>query len=127
MKRILTFILFIIIAGNLLAQEIAVSGKIVSGEDNMGLPGVTVAVKGTTSGTISDADGNYSIKVPSRNAVLRYSSIGFMTQEITVGNRTKINLTLKPNVTELGEVVAVGYGSQKKVAFTGAIGSINQH
>lgn len=125
MKRILTFILFIIFAGNLLAQEISVSGKILSGEDNMGLPGVTVAVKGTTSGTITDAEGNYAIKVASRNAVLRFSSIGFVTQEVTVGNRTKINLTLKSNVTELSEVVAVGYGSQKKVAVTGAIGSIN--
>ena len=124
MKRILTFILFIIITGHLMAQEIAVSGRILSGEDNTGLPGVTVVVKGTTLGTITDVDGNYTIKVPSKSAVLRFSSIGFVTQEITAGNRGKLNLTLKPNVTELGEVVAVGFGSQKKASVTGAISSI---
>jgi len=125
MKRILTFILFIIIAGNLLAQEITVSGRILSGEDNLALPGVTVVVKGTTLGTISDVDGNYKIKVPSKSAVLKFSSIGFVTQEMTVGNRTAINITLKPNVTALSEVVAVGYGQQKKASVSGAISSIN--
>jgi TonB-linked SusC/RagA family outer membrane protein len=124
MKRILTFILFIIITGHLMAQEIAVSGRILSGEDNTGLPGVTVVVKGTTLGTITDVDGNYKIKVPSKSAVLKFSSIGFVTQEMTAGNRTKLNLTLKPNITELGEVVAVGFGSQKKASVTGAISSI---
>lgn len=124
MKRILTFILFVIIAGNLVAQEVMVSGKIISGEDNMSLPGVTVIVKGTTLGTITDADGDYKIKVPSKSAVLRFSSIGFVTQEMSVGNRTSINLTLKPNITALSEVVAVGFGTQKKVSVSGAISSI---
>ncbi len=124
MKRILTFILFIIFAGNLMAQEVTVTGKIISGEDNMSLPGVTVIVKGTTIGTITDADGNYQIKAPSKSATLRFSSIGFDTQEMAVGNRTKINLTLKPNITALSEVVAVGFGSQKKASVTGAISSI---
>jgi TonB-linked SusC/RagA family outer membrane protein len=124
MKRILTFILFIIFAGNLMAQEVTVTGKIISGEDNMSLPGVTVVVKGTTLGTITDADGNYKIKAPSKNSTLRFSSIGFNTIEMAVGSRTTINLTLKPNVTALSEVVAVGFGQQKKASVTGAISSI---
>ena len=124
MKRILTLILFSIVAGNLLAQDISVTGRIISGEDRLALPGVTVVIKGTTQGTISDVDGNYTIKVPPKGSVLRFTSIGFAPQEIAVGKQTRINLTMNTDVTVLGDVIVVGYGEQKKASVIGAISTI---
>lgn len=124
MKRILTLILFSIVAGNLLAQDITVTGKIISGEDKLSLPGVTVVVKGTTQGTITDVDGNYKIKAPSKGTVLRFTSIGFTPKEVTVGSQTRINLTMTTDVTVLNDVIVVGYGEQKKASVVGAISTI---
>lgn len=102
-------------------QERTVSGRILSGDDNSALPGVTVTIKGTTRGTTSDANGEYRIAVPDNQAVLVFSSVGFISQEITVGNQSSINLTLSADSRSLNEVIVVGYGTQKKSQLTGAI------
>ena len=107
------------------AQERTVSGRILSGDDNSALPGVNVAVKGTTRGTTTDANGEYRLTVPSGQAVLVFSAVGFITQEITVGNQSAINLTLNTDSRSLNEVVVVGYGTQKKSQTTGAISSVS--
>ncbi len=98
------------------AQERTVNGTVLSSEDNSGLPAVNVIVKGTMTGTTTDLDGNYKLTVPANDAVLVFSSIGFATQEIEVGNQSVINLTLVSDVTQLGEVVvtAVGIEREKK-------------
>jgi TonB-linked SusC/RagA family outer membrane protein len=83
-----------------------------------------VIVKGSTHGVATDANGNYSIHVPSRQSVLKFSFIGFLNEEITVGNQTVINLSMKPDVTLLEEVIVVGYGEQKKASVIGAISNI---
>ncbi|MBD2699405.1 TonB-dependent receptor [Spirosoma sp. BT702] len=107
-----------------LAQERAVSGKVLSSDDNNALPGVTVTVKGTSRGTTTDANGTYRINVPNDQAVLVFSSVGFLSQEVAVGNRSSVNITIQTDTRSLNEVVVVGYGTQKKSQTTGAISSI---
>jgi len=104
-------------------QQKTVTGKITdSGE--MPLPGVAVLVKGTTNGTITDFDGNYSISNISEDAILVFSFVGMRTQEISVAGKTTIDLVLEEETIGLDEVVAVGYGVQKKSVVTGAISSV---
>lgn len=102
------------------AQE-RVTGKVLDGDNNEGLPGVNVIVKGTSTGGITDTDGNYSVNVSDGNATLVFSSIGYVTQEVAVGNRSEINLTLASDVTSLEEIVVIGYGTQRKKDLTGSI------
>ncbi len=100
--------------------EIVVTGRVTSSEDGEGLPGVNVIVKGTSNGTVTDVEGNYSLEVPDENAVLTFSSVGYVSQEFAVGNQTVINVVLATDVTSLDEIVVIGYGSVKKEDVTGA-------
>jgi len=104
-------------------QQNIVKGT-VTDELGNALPGVTIIVKGTTRGTTTDINGNYAIEVESPQSVLACSFVGYVTQEITVGNRTQINISLAESVVGLDEVVVVGYGTQKKASITGAISSM---
>ncbi|RYF49139.1 MAG: SusC/RagA family TonB-linked outer membrane protein, partial [Cytophagaceae bacterium] len=106
-------------------QERVVTGKVLSSDDNTGLPGVNVAVKGTTRGTTTDANGEYKINIPSGQAVLVFSSVGFISQEVNIGNRSAVNITIQADTRALNEVVVVGYGTQKKSQLTGAISSVS--
>ncbi|MCG8307135.1 MAG: SusC/RagA family TonB-linked outer membrane protein [Cytophagales bacterium] len=106
-------------------QGITITGRATSSEDASGLPGVNVIVKGTSHGTVTDIEGNYSLEVPDQNAVLVFSSVGFIQEEIVVGTRTVIDMTLVPDLTQLEEIIVVGYGTQKKENLTGAVSSIN--
>ena len=106
------------------AQDRTVSGRVLSGDDNNALPGVNVAVKGTTRGTTTDANGMYRISVSDNQAVLVFSAVGFVSQEITVGNQSTVNLTINTDSRSLNEVIVVGYGTQKKSQLTGAISSV---
>ncbi|WP_053990127.1 TonB-dependent receptor [Mangrovimonas sp. TPBH4] len=101
-------------------SEITVSGTVTDVADGMPVPGASIIVKGNeTKGTSTDFDGNYSLAV-SPNAVLIASYVGYKTQEVSVQNRTTLNIQLETNVEELSEVVVVGYGVQKKELTTGA-------
>ncbi|HTF31720.1 MAG TPA: SusC/RagA family TonB-linked outer membrane protein, partial [Flavitalea sp.] len=97
-----------------------ISGKI-TGDNDQPLTGVSINLKNSSAGTSSDASGNYSIRVPDLTGTLVFSSVGFTSQEIPISNRTIINVVLKGNATDLGEVVVVGYGTQRKKDLTGAI------
>ncbi|WP_345243311.1 TonB-dependent receptor [Nibrella saemangeumensis] len=101
-----------------------VSGT-VTDETGGGLPGVSVAVKGTMRGTVTDANGSFSISVPDRNAVLVFSFVGYEPQEITVGDRSTLNVRMNTDVKSLNEVVVVGYGTQKKADLTGSVASVD--
>jgi TonB-linked SusC/RagA family outer membrane protein len=101
----------------------SVTGKISSSEDSQGIPGVSVVVKGTNKGTTSDVNGNYKIAADGK-AKLLFSAIGFVSQEVEVGSKSSINITMLSDVQSLGEVVVVGYGTQKKSQLTGAISSV---
>lgn len=107
------------------AQGLVVTGKVISSEDNQGLPGTNVLIKGTATGTVTDATGSYRIEVPSPDAVLVFSSIGYSTLEVTVGGRTTVDVSLQLDVTQLSEVVVVGYGTVKKTDVTGALSSVS--
>lgn len=104
-------------------QSVKVTGKVIDNA-NEGVPGVNVQVKGGSLGTITDIDGNYKIDVPNSKSVLVFSFIGYVTQEISVGNQTVINVSLKDDTQLLDEVVVVGYGTAKKSDVTGATKSL---
>lgn len=101
----------------------SIRGK-VTDEKGEGLPGVSVLVKGTQQGTVSDGSGVYSLSVPNDNAVLVYSFVGYTSQEITVGNRSAIDISLKVDEKGLEEVVVVGYSTQKRVNLTGSVATV---
>jgi TonB-linked SusC/RagA family outer membrane protein len=105
-------------------KEIKVIGKVTSEEGNQPLPGVNVIVKGTTTGTVTDVNGDYSITVPDKNAVLVFSFIGFITQEIAVDGKTVIDISLGEDAQQLDEIVVVGFGEQKKISVVGAVTTI---
>ncbi len=115
--------LWVLSLGMARAQNSQVSGTIID-ETGFPMPGVTVVLKGTTSGTTTDLDGNYSISVPNEG-VLVFSFIGYVTVEEPVGNRSNIDLTLSPDMADLEEVVVIGYGTAKKRDITGAVSSVN--
>lgn len=98
---------------------------VVLDEDNIPLPGVNVVVVGTDSGTTTDFEGSFSIGVPDSDAVLEFSFIGFQSQQITVGNKSEITVTLKEDASQLSEVVVVGYGRERKADLTGSVATIN--
>lgn len=96
------------------AQQRVITGKVISDEDGQGLPGATVLVKGTTVGTTTDLDGNYSINVPDGSNVLIYSFVGLKTHEEAIGNRSVINVTLTTDASQLSEVVVTAIGIEKE-------------
>ncbi|QHV95196.1 SusC/RagA family TonB-linked outer membrane protein [Spirosoma endbachense] len=113
-------------ASGVLAQGLTVSGR-VTGPDGNALPGVSVILKNTQRGTTTNAEGRYSFpNVSTENgaAVLTFSFIGYVSQDVTVGNRSTIDLTLQSDDRSLNEVVVVGYGTQRKIETTGAIASV---
>lgn len=114
---LLTFILFCCFSG--FAQQQTISG-VITDDQNMPLPGASVLIKGTTTGTQTDFDGNYSIEANTGD-VLVFSYVGMEPQEIVVGNTSSINVTLTVSTNQLDEVVVVGYGTQRRSDLTGAI------
>jgi len=106
------------------AQDLTVTGSVTSSDDGTELIGVNVFVKGTTTGTITDMNGNYSLEVSGGDAVLVFSYIGYVVQEITVGNQTAINVVLQVDIAALDEVVVVGYGTMMKSDVTGSLSSV---
>lgn len=106
-------------------QGITITGKVTSVEDDAPLPGVNILVKGTTTGTTSDLDGNYTISVPNAEATLVFQFVGYLTEEVPVGNQTSIDISLTVDFVQLGEIVVVGYGTMRKQDLTGAISSVS--
>jgi TonB-linked SusC/RagA family outer membrane protein len=103
---------------------LTVTGTVTASEDGSALPGVSVSIKGTTLGTTTDADGKYTIQVPDGDAILVFSFIGFLPQEFVVGERSVIDVALVLDIQQLGEVVVVAYGTQKKETLTGAVSAV---
>jgi TonB-linked SusC/RagA family outer membrane protein len=106
------------------AQTKTVTGTVVSGDDNLGIPGATVLVNETKKGIAADIDGKYSIQV-AKGQTLVFSAIGYEEQTIVVGDDNQINVTLSVSATVLNELVVIGYGIQKKENLTGAVASVN--
>ncbi|MDZ7694062.1 MAG: carboxypeptidase-like regulatory domain-containing protein [Balneolaceae bacterium] len=100
-----------------------VSGQVVDNEGET-LPGVNILVMGTTTGTSSDADGNWELNVPSLQDTLVFSFVGFQRQEIPINGRTQIDVTMQPQTYSGEELVVVGYGTQRKETLTGSVSSV---
>ncbi|MEN7549379.1 SusC/RagA family TonB-linked outer membrane protein [Rapidithrix thailandica] len=96
------------------AQSRTVTGTVTGAEDNGPLPGVSILVKGTTKGTVSDVDGNYSLSIPESDAILVFSYVGFKAQEVAVGSQSQIDVALEYEQTELNEVVVTALGIQRE-------------
>ncbi|UHG93927.1 SusC/RagA family TonB-linked outer membrane protein [Spirosoma oryzicola] len=105
-------------------SALAVSGTVID-DQSQGLPGVSVVVKGTQTGTVTDVNGHYSINAPDGAATLVFSFIGYQTQEIAISGRTVVDVKLGSDVKSLSEVVVVGYGTQKRSDVTGALASVS--
>ena len=109
----------------IILHGIRITGKVTGDDDKSGLPGVNVLIQGTMTGSITDMEGNYNIEVPDGNAVLVFSSVGYITEEVIIGNRTVINLEMVSDVTALQEIVVIGYGIQKKEDATGSVMAVD--
>jgi TonB-linked SusC/RagA family outer membrane protein len=118
-------VLFMLLSGGLMAQGLRISGRVTSSGDGQPLPGVNVLVKGTTNGVSTDANGNYSLTIPNGSATLLFTSIGSVSQEVAVGNRTVINVQLVEALNELSQVVVTGYNTTQRKDITGSIASIS--
>lgn len=123
MKRYL-FLLLSFFALGLNAQQMKLTGNAVAASDKQPMIGLTVLVKGTTNGTVTDLDGNYTLSNVSKDATVVFSMIGYKTQEIKVNGRTAINVVMHDDMQALDEVVVIGYGAVKKGDLTSSIAAI---
>src|SRR5882762_1140240 len=123
MRKILLSVFACVLFTTVWAQERTVTGRVTSVEDGSTLPGVNVVIKGTTNGTSTDANGTFSLAVP-EGSTLVFTFIGLETKEVEVGNRSVVDIALPMDISQLSEVVVVGYGTQSRKDITGSISSI---
>ena len=112
------------VTGTLKQQQIIVSGKITD-ENGEPLPGLGIIIKGTTRGTVTNLEGEYTIEVEDPSAVLHFSFVGYITQEVAVGDQTVININMELDIFGLDEVVVIGYGTARRRDITGSVSSVN--
>ncbi|HEY0612138.1 MAG TPA: carboxypeptidase-like regulatory domain-containing protein, partial [Chitinophaga sp.] len=122
-QRLIYVIACMLLAANAMGQ-LRISGRVTDAKDASPLPNVTIQVKGTSTGTITDVDGKYTIGVPNNNAVLIFSFTGYAPQEVPVGAQTTHDVSLELKTNTLTDVVVVGYGTVKKSDLTGAVSTI---
>lgn len=118
------FAFFVLSVSGVLAQTV-IKGKVVD-SDNVPLPGVNVILKGTTTGTITDLDGNFEITITSAEDVIQFSMIGMLSEEVVVGSQSVIDMVLSEDMVGLEEVIVVGYGVMKKSDISGSIASVGE-
>jgi TonB-linked SusC/RagA family outer membrane protein len=125
MKKIALLLAFFAIGLNVvLAQTKEITGSVTSADDGGTMPGVSISVKGTSLGTITDMNGKYTIKAPVDAKTLVFSFVGMTSEEVTIGNQSVINVQLKAQDISVDEVVVVGYGTQKKRDVTSSISKV---
>jgi TonB-dependent starch-binding outer membrane protein SusC len=125
MRKKITFLLWLFVGVSLQSiAQLTVSGTVSSNVSDEPLPGVNVTLKGTTKGTSTDAKGNFTISIPNKNSALVFSYLGYVSQELIVGNKTNLNVSLNEDTKALEEVVVTGYSTVKKSDLTGAVGSV---
>jgi TonB-linked SusC/RagA family outer membrane protein len=122
--RLLLFVALLVPSYSAFAQQ-EVSGTVTDASDGQPLPGVNIVVEGTTTGTTTNIDGQYSLTVPGPDATLVFSFIGYQSRSVTVGDQTTINVQLQEDVAALDEVVVVGYGTQERRDVTGAVATVD--
>jgi TonB-linked SusC/RagA family outer membrane protein len=120
---IMIFLCWFLTTENSYAQERLVTGTVTSSDGEV-LVGVNVILKGTSTGTVTDVNGNYNLTLPTDGGTLVFSFIGFTSEEVAIGSRTTVNVSLEEDVQALNEVVVIGYGTVKKSDLTGAVASV---
>jgi TonB-linked SusC/RagA family outer membrane protein len=123
-KLILLMLVLIVVSGMQILAQVSVTGQVTDSINNEGLPGVNILIKGTTTGTITDINGNYKITVPASSDVLVFRLVGYTPKEVEAGNSSIINVALAPEVENLNEVVVLGYSTKKKSEITSAVTTI---
>jgi TonB-linked SusC/RagA family outer membrane protein len=116
-------LLFVCLSGAVWAQNRTINGKVTSSDDGSALPGVNILEKGTTNGTVTDANGAYSITVGSNSALI-FSFVGYLSQEVQAGTQSTLDIILQTDVATLSEIVVIGYGEVQKKDLTGAVTAI---
>ena len=119
-KRMFMLLLLIFTHGFLFAQQATITGVVKTAPDNLGMPGVSVRLKGTATATSTDGNGNFTIKIPA-SGTLVFTSIGYKVQEIPVSKTTNLTITLTEDASTLNDVVVVGYGTTRKQDLTGSV------
>ena len=125
MKKFLLITAFLFtVFGHVWAQQ-QVTGTITD-ENGQPLPGANILIKGSASGTVSDVEGNYTIQVPGSDSELIFSFVGYLAEQVRVGEQSLINITLYPDITQLQDIVVIGYGTQERKDLTGSISSVQE-
>ncbi|MCK4663656.1 MAG: TonB-dependent receptor [Bacteroidales bacterium] len=124
-KKTIFFFLILFITANLFAQKRTITGTVISSDDNTTLPGVSVVVKGTTIGTITDIDGKYSLEVPENATNLIFTYIGMVSEDIEIGANKVVDLSMVLDIMGLDEIVVIGYGTTRKGDATGSVTAIS--
>ncbi|MEA5426014.1 SusC/RagA family TonB-linked outer membrane protein [Arcicella lustrica] len=122
-KLLLSFVLLLALVFRVAAQDRTITGKVTSSEDGSALPGVSVGVKGSTKGTVTATDGSYKINASS-SATLVFTFVGFKKTEVATGSKSIVNVSLVSEISDLEEVVVVGYGTQARRTLTGSQASV---
>lgn len=125
LKATFAVLIFGMVVGSAAAQQGLVVTGTVSDEKGAGMPVVSVLVKGTTTTTVTDASGKYSIRVPNLQATLQFSFVGYLTTDVDISGRAVVDVRMKPSAFDLAEAVVVGYGIQKKSLVTGSIAKVS--
>ena len=123
-KKYFISMFLLLFSSALLAQSLRITGKVFDNFDET-LPGVTVMLRGSTTGTITDGNGEFTITVPSDTCVLTFSFIGYKTEEVKIGDARIITVRMKEEEKELDEVVVVAFGQQKKSSMISSIQTVN--
>ncbi|MEX2592374.1 MAG: carboxypeptidase-like regulatory domain-containing protein, partial [Anditalea sp.] len=124
-KRILMLYCFMSLLQYSFGQETKIVSGTVTDNADESIPGVNVLVKGTSLGTITDIDGSYSVNIPDGSNTLVFSFIGYQTQEVDIGNRTQVNVSLEPSLSDMEEVVVIGYGEQSRETLTTSVSKLD--
>ncbi|MDM8004211.1 MAG: TonB-dependent receptor plug domain-containing protein, partial [Bacteroidota bacterium] len=124
-KHLMMFVLLMVTGLFAAGQTVQITGVVTSSEDGLPLPGVTVKVQGLTVGTVTGPEGAYSLQAPREATSLEFSFIGMQTQVVPINGRTRINVTLVPDLVAMDEVVVIAYGTARKEQFTGAAAQVD--
>ena len=125
LKKIVSLLIFLLMVNHLFSQGRQITGTIKDASDNNPLIGATIQIKETTQGTVTDIDGNYSLNVPEGKNILVFSFVGYLSQEISIDDQSRIDVLLAEDIQQLEEIVVIGYGTQKKSDLTGAVTTVS--
>ena len=124
--KTVSVIILLCVSQLIMAQERVISGRVTDSKDTSGVPGVTITAKGTKTGTATKSDGTFTLTVPSNVTTLVISSVGYATQEVSIGGQTSLEVSLVATSANMNEVVVTGYGTARRKDLTGATATLRE-